>query len=64
MTQRELCEAVSQATGESLRAIRQRGFSLVSLQRRGPDSDPPDIGPQIVDWDQLEHDRLACAVPA
>ena len=53
MTQSELNRAVSQATGEDVNEIQQRGFSLVGVF---PDdvfelgsADMPD--PQVVDWD-------------
>ncbi len=44
MTQRELERELARATGESLATIRHRGFSLV---------EPPDDGPQTVDWDAV-----------
>ena len=53
MTQSELNRAVSQATGEDVSEIQQRGFSLVDAF---PD-DAFDLGevglpePQVVDWD-------------
>ena len=53
MTQSELNRAVSQATGEDINEIQQRGFSLVEAF---PD-DAFDLGtmdlpePQVVDWD-------------
>ena len=53
MTQSELNRAVSQATGEDVNEIQQRGFSLVG---GFPDdafdfeaTDLPD--PQVIDWD-------------
>ena len=53
MTQSELNRAVSQATGEDVNEIQQRGFSLVGTF---PDdafdfggTDLPD--PQVIDWD-------------
>ncbi len=63
MTQRKLCEAVSKTTGESVRAIRQRGFSLVSSPPNRADEETP-VDPQMVDWDRLELDRIDYAVQA
>lgn len=52
MTQRELNNAVSRATGESPSDIASRGF--VPLTTFPQERDPEDL---IVDWDQLELDR-------
>ena len=53
MTQSELNRAVSQATGEDVNEIQQRGFSLVSTSLDEAldflETDLPD--PQVVDWD-------------
>ena len=52
MTQRELEAEVAEATGESVRTIRRRGFSVVTpLSVFDPDEDYTE--PQIVDWDAL-----------
>ena len=57
MTQEQLDELVADATGEDLRAIRQRGFSvadpLVVNFDPGPDQRPP----LIIDWDELDLER-------
>ena len=42
MTQSELCRAVSNATGETCRTIRARGFSLVELEP-APTEQPQDL---------------------
>lgn len=58
MSQQELELAVAQQTGESLRTIRRRGFSL-----ERPLEDDPDLvmyrAPQTVDWDALDAQRRA-----
>jgi hypothetical protein len=54
MTQAELNQEVADATGESLRTIRRRGFSVFTpLQVFDPDGDDLAL-PQIVDWDLLQ----------
>lgn len=61
MTQTELNEAVADATGESLRTIRRRGFSVFTpLQPFNPDHDD-DALPSVVDWDALERDQRRSA---
>jgi hypothetical protein len=40
---------LSRSTGESLATIRRRGFQLV---------EPPTPGPQLVDWDELDAERV------
>ena len=49
MTQRQLERAVARQTGESMSTIRNRGFSIV---------EPPDLEPLVVDWDELQAERL------
>jgi hypothetical protein len=61
VTQSELNEAVADATGESLRTIRRRGFSVFTpLQAFNPDQDD-DALPSVVDWDALERDQRRSA---
>lgn len=61
MSQAELDVAVAAATGESVRAIRRRGFSLMTpLRVFDPDADEM-MEPQVVDWDQVESARFARA---
>ena len=50
MTQHELERELARKTGETMDTIRRRGFSLV---------EPPSLEPQIVDWDELEAERVA-----
>ena len=54
MTQRELEQLVAQATGEDLRQIRRRGFSIADPLEVGFDPEPDDRRPLVVDWDLLE----------
>jgi len=51
-------EAVARATGESLCEIRRRGFGLLS-QSGVADFEPYDASPNIVDWDELDTQRVA-----
>ena len=52
MTQTDLDRAVACATGESVSAITQMGFvTLTSI--------PVDREPMVVDWDQLDQQRVS-----
>ncbi len=51
MTQLQLDRAVAKATGESLREIRHRGFSIVDPTDVAFDPEPDDL-PQFIDWDE------------
>lgn len=53
MTQAQLDLALSEATGESVRTIRRRGFSILDLRAGEFDPEPNDLPPQVVDWDAL-----------
>lgn len=57
MSQRDLDLELARKTGESLRTIRRRGFSVLDLSE--PDFDPePNLLPiQVVDWDELDVNR-------
>lgn len=55
MTQRQLDRSVARATGESLREIRRRGFSIADPL--DPAYDPDPVAPQVVDWDQAQPGR-------
>ena len=64
MTQAALDRAVSAATGESLRTIRRRGFSIADPTEVAFDPEPSTPGsktrgPQIVDWDELAANRVS-----
>ena len=50
MTQRELERELCRATGESIRTVRARGFSLVQT---------PQHKPLEIDWDERFADRVA-----
>ena len=64
MTQRELHRAVARVTGESVRTIHRFGFSIVQADNPLADADLPEASPQVVDWDQVEADRMALAIQA
>ena len=49
MTQHDLERELARKTGESLSTIRHRGFSLIEA---------PQAEPLIVDWDQLDAERV------
>jgi hypothetical protein len=59
MSQRELDSAVAEATGESLRTVRRRGFSIIDLQAADFDAEPNLLPAQGVNWDALEARRRA-----
>lgn len=48
MTQAELEREIAQTTGEDLREVRRRGFSLASVEL---DLDQDDRHPLVLDWD-------------
>ena len=49
MTKRDFESELARATGESKSTLRNRGFGLVY---------PPDTAPMMVDWDELDSERL------
>jgi len=53
MTQRDLERQVARATGESLRTVTRRGFSVVELEAPCFDPEPDHRRPQVVDWDAV-----------
>jgi hypothetical protein len=56
--QTELNRAVARATGESIATIKRLGF-LIDDPNAGSDHfDLPDLGPAVVDWDELQARRL------
>lgn len=57
MTQQQLDRLVAKATGEDIRNIKRRGFSIIDPQTICFDPDPDQRSPQWVDWDALEHQR-------
>ncbi len=56
MSRRELASAVAAATGESLRMIAARGFSLADPERVAYDPEPY-AGAGYLDWDEVERER-------
>ena len=54
MTQHQLERELARLTGETITTIRHRGFGLV---------EPPEREPLVVDWDELEEERLSIARP-
>lgn len=57
MTRHELHVAVARATGEDLREIRRRGFSLVDPHADRFDPAPLPVALNTIDWDQLDLER-------
>ena len=63
MTQMQLEQLVARATGEDVRAIRQRGFSVADTFEVDFDPEPDNLPPQMIDWDELELERNVAVVP-
>lgn len=57
MSRKELERELVKKTGESVRTIRRRGFSIVNVQERDFDPEPNLLPAQIIDWDQVEAER-------
>jgi hypothetical protein len=57
VTQSQIDHSVSRATGEPMREIRHRGFSIADPVEVDFDPEPCQLPPQIVDWDQLDAQR-------
>jgi len=57
MTQMQLEQLVADATGEDVRAIRQRGFSVADPFEVDFDPEPDNLPPQMIDWDELDLQR-------
>ena len=53
----DLDQEVALATGEDLRTIRRRGFSLVDPHQVNFDPEPDLLPPQFIDWDELDMSR-------
>ena len=58
MTQRQLNRAVARATGDSLATITRMGFGMVDPVAAQGDWEPTDLGPNVVNWDELDAQRL------
>ena len=63
MTQTQLEQMVARATGEDIRAIRQRGFSVADPFEVDFDPEPDNLPPQMIDWDELDMERNLPVVP-
>lgn len=59
MTQQDLDRAIASRTGESLKTIRRRGFSIVKPQLKNFDPEPDLLPAQVVDWDEADRKRRA-----
>jgi hypothetical protein len=57
MTRSRIERAVARMTGESLSIIKRLGFN-VALPAAGDCDDQPAL-PNVVDWDDLAHQRIA-----
>ena len=55
--QYDIDHAVATVTGEDLRVIRGRGFSLVNPDDQDFDPEPNLLAPQSIDWDELDLSR-------
>lgn len=58
MTQRDLDRAVAVATGESLSAVRRRGFRVADRMDVNTDPEPDDVPPQYLEWQQMHEEQL------
>jgi hypothetical protein len=58
MTQAEVDRAVARATGESIRTIQRLGFLIADPDSDFTDPDDEELGPYVLDWDELERERL------
>lgn len=63
MTQAEVNRAVARATGESVRTIQRLGFLIADPDSELTDPDDEDLGPYVLDWDELERQRVEGGVP-
>jgi hypothetical protein len=59
MTQQDLENAVARRTGESLKTIRRRGFSIVRPKVKDFDPEPNLLPAQVIDWDEADSRRRA-----
>jgi hypothetical protein len=61
LSQHDLDLEVARATGESLRTIRRRGFSIIDLSDSQFDTEPDDTPAMVLDWDNYQPMPLARA---
>jgi hypothetical protein len=59
MNERDLHRAVARKTGESLKTIRRRGFSIVNPNVKNFDPEPNLLPAKVVDWDEADAKRRA-----
>lgn len=57
MKQADLNRAVARATGETVTTIKRLGF-LLADPREPLDPDAEELGPHVIDWDELEVQRF------
>lgn len=62
MRQSDLNRAVSRATGETVSTIKRLGF-LIADPELDLDPHDEDLGPYVIDWDELEAARECEEVP-
>lgn len=62
MTQNHLDQLVADATGEDIREIQRRGFSLADPLEADFDPEPYDELGQFVDWDEVDLQRNVAIV--
>ena len=58
MKQTDLNRAVALATGETIATVKRLGF-LLSEPQETVDPDSETLGPQVIDWDELDNHRLS-----
>jgi hypothetical protein len=56
--QADLNRAVARATGESISTIKRLGFLIDDPSTGSDHLDPLDLGPAVIDWDELQARRL------
>ena len=61
VSQHDLDLEVARATGESLRTIRRRGFSIIDPSETQFDTEPDDTPAMVLDWDNYQPMPLARA---
>ena len=59
MKQAEIDRAVARATGESVSTIKRLGFLLDGPLPESEDDDAEGCGPHVLDWDEVESQRVA-----
>ncbi|WP_278471809.1 hypothetical protein [Gimesia maris] len=58
MKQSDLNRAVALATGETIDTVKRLGF-LLAEPHESVDPDSETLGPQVIDWDELDNQRLS-----